>query len=194
MEQKIYHGPISPQDFSHALMGYFNRGNYKVQQVGETDKVIIQIATNERSQTGGQTALSIALQKVEDGVSVQVGQQAWIGIAGSIGLTLLSAIQNPWNLLGRIDDLAQDIESLQITQDIWKILEHTAHQLGAGQELSERLRRMVCSYCNSANPIGESNCIACGAPLGDVQPRTCSKCGFVITKDERICPNCGNPV
>jgi RNA polymerase subunit RPABC4/transcription elongation factor Spt4 len=53
------------------------------------------------------------------------------------------------------------------------------------------LRRMVCVYCDSANPVGESNCLACGAPLGQAQPRTCKNCGFIVRASEAQCPNCG---
>jgi DNA-directed RNA polymerase subunit RPC12/RpoP len=141
--------------------------------------------------SGGQTALTISLQKVEDGLAVQVGKQAWLGVAASLGMTALSAWRNPFNLLNRLDDLAQDIENLQPSERVWEVIEGEARKAGASFELSERLRRMVCLYCNTANPVGEACCLACGAPLGSVQPRTCSNCGFVIKTDETTCPNCG---
>ena len=52
-----------------------------------------------------------------------MGQQAWLGIAASLGTTAISVLRNPWNLVNRLDDLAQDIENLQMSDDIWKILE-----------------------------------------------------------------------
>jgi hypothetical protein len=192
MNQRIYHGNISVANFTSALLGHFQRGNYRVQQFGEQDKTILQIGTREQAMSGGQTALSIILQKVEDGVSVQVGQQAWLGIAASLGTTAISVLRNPWSLVNRLDDLAQDIENLQMSDDIWKILNETAQSLGATQELSERLRRIVCTYCDTANPVGEASCIACGAPLGSAQPITCKKCGFVVFRRETKCPNCGS--
>ena len=93
-----------------------------------------------------------------------------------------------------LDDIAQDIESLQLPDEIWQTVEEAAVAAGASLELSDRLRRAVCSYCNTANPVGESACIACGAPLGDVQPRTCLNCGFVVRTGETTCPNCGKPI
>jgi RNA polymerase subunit RPABC4/transcription elongation factor Spt4 len=57
--------------------------------------------------------------------------------------------------------------------------------------LSEKLARVACEYCESANPLGEANCLSCGAPLGDAHPTTCHNCGFVVTLEEVICPNCG---
>lgn len=191
MEQKIFHGDITPAHFAQDLISHFHRGNLRVQQVGSGDQIAVQIATNDRSTSGGKTALSINLHKVADGVMVRIGKQAWLGVAASLGFTAISALKNPLNLLHRIDDLAQDIESLQITEEVWRVLQATARANSAGLELSNRLKKMVCDYCNSANPVGESNCIACGAPLGDVQPDTCTSCGFVIHKKEKFCPNCG---
>jgi hypothetical protein len=190
MEQRIYHGVISPSNFSQNLISHFNRGNLRVQQIGDGDKLAVQIATKEWVSSGGQTALSVSFQKVEDGVSVQVGKQAWLGVAASLGFTVIAALQNPFSLLNRIDDLAQDVEYLQLVQEVWNTLDQTASALGANHMLSERLRRAVCDYCATANPVGEPRCIACGAPLGEIQPSTCRSCGYVLIHGEKICPNC----
>jgi hypothetical protein len=191
MEQRIFHGEVEPRDFARALVGEFNRGNLRAQQIGDNKQIIVQIASRERARSGGQTALSVTLQKVEDGVAVNIGKQSWLGIAASLGETALHAWRNPFGLLHRLDDLAQDIEYLQLSDQVWELIEKTADQLEATYELSDRLRRMVCPYCNTANPVGESHCIGCGAPLGDVQPQTCKHCGFVIEESETKCPNCG---
>jgi hypothetical protein len=194
MEQRIYHGNLTPSDISTSLMAHFNRGNLRAQQLGNTDRLIVQIGTRPGSMAGGDTTVSVVLQKVEDGVAVQLGQQAWLGIAASLGTTALSAIKNPFNLLGRLDDLAQDISNLQINEQVWEAIDEVARAAGASKELSNRLRRAVCPYCRTANPVGEPSCIACGAPLGEVQPRTCPSCGFVIKAAETICPNCKKPL
>ena len=165
-----------------------------MQILGENPTVLVQIASAEQSTSGGQTALSIFLQNVVDGVAVQMGQQNWSGVAASLGLTALSALQNPFNLLGRLDDLAQDFENLQLSDDVWKVLEDNARALGTGYELTNRLQRYPCVYCNVANPPDEPTCIACGAPLRNVQPSTCKNCGFILEKNEIICPNCRQPV
>ncbi len=190
MQTRIFHGAIAPDDFATALVASFNRGNLVVQKVGQPDKLVVQIASRQQPASGGQTALSVILQKVEDGVAVQVGQQAWMGVASSLGLSALAALANPWNLLSRLDDIAQDVESLQLSEEVWKVLEATAHALGTRYALSQRLKRTVCAYCGVANPVGEPSCIACGAPLGEVQPDTCRKCGFILQPGETVCPNC----
>ena len=194
MDQRVYHGNLSPTDLGDALVARFNRGNLRAQQFGDDNRLIVQIASRPGSVSGGDTALSVILQKIEDGVVVKLGQQSWLGIAASLGTTALAALKSPFNLLGRLDDLAQDIQNLQIDDQVWQAIDELARAAGASQELSERLRRIMCPYCRVANPVGESSCIACGAPLGEVQPRTCSHCGFVVKTSETICPNCKNPL
>lgn len=190
MDQRIFHGQITPNDFARALFARFNRGNLRAQQLGSGEKVVVQVASVQGAASGGQTALSITLQQVEDGVVVQIGRQAWYGVAASLGMTALQALRNPFSLIGRLDDLAQDIENLQLTEQVWQVVEAAARTAGATFELSERLRRLVCEYCNTPNTMEESACIACGAPLGSVQPRTCTHCGFIIKLNETNCPNC----
>jgi len=190
MKPRIFHGEIKPNDFARALVAEYNKGNLRAQQFGREDKIIVQISTRDRPQSGGQTALTVSIQKVADGIAVQIGKQSWLGVAASLGQTALHVWRNPWRLIDRIDDLAQDIEYLQLSEDVWDAIENMAQSLGASFELSERLRRTVCTHCLTANPVGEPSCIACGAPLGEVQPRTCQNCGFVVKAAEVKCPNC----
>jgi RNA polymerase subunit RPABC4/transcription elongation factor Spt4 len=192
MEHRVYHGELTPSYLARALIARFNQGNLRAQQIGSGDQVIVQIATRNGALSGGLTALSVSLQAFEGGVSARVGKQAWIGIAASLGVTALHALRNPFSLVGRLDDLAQDFESLQLSELVWETVDSAAGAAGASYELSERLRRLVCTYCSTANPVGEPACIACGAPLGKLQPSTCVRCGFVLRVEEQVCPNCGH--
>ncbi len=194
MTTRIYHGDIEPEDLARNLMAYYNRGNYQVQRYGTGDKLAVQIATRQNRSSGGQTALTANISKVEDGVSVTLSNQMWFGLAASLGLTAISALRNPFTLINRIDDIAQDVESLQLEETTWDVIDQTARQHGTGKRLSERLSRTVCPYCLTANPIASSRCLACGAPLGEVQPNTCYHCGFVVSQNEKICPNCHRPL
>ena len=171
-------------------MAEFNHGNMHAQLLGNKDKVAVQIATRRGTMSGGHTALTINIHRVEDGIMAEIGQQAWLGLAASLGHTAISALRNPFNLLSRLDDLAQDIENIQLSEKVWKIVDRTVATLGASHALSDRLTRIACEYCSSANPLGEANCLACGAPLGDIHPTTCFNCGFVVTTNEKKCPNC----
>jgi DNA-directed RNA polymerase subunit RPC12/RpoP len=194
MDRRIFHGDITPAEIGRAIVAHFDRGNYTAQQFVHQGKVIVQVASLQRPISGGQTALTVYLEPIEDGIAIQLGEQAWLGVAASIGTTILSIWKNPLNLLHRLDDIAQDVESLQLSEQIWRIIENVARMKGATFELSERLRRMECEYCGTANPVGEPSCIACGAPLGKIQPTTCPNCGFIVRQGEKTCPNCKHPL
>ena len=190
MDRRIFHGNIEPTDIVQALLGEFNHGNMHAQMVGQSKNMAVQISTRMGAQSGGQTALTVTIQDTEDGIMVEIGQQAWLGVAASLGQTAISALRNPFSLLGRLDDLAQDIENIQLSDTIWKVIDRTVATAGASYELSDRLRRVVCDYCQTANPVGEGSCIACGAPLGNAQPTACPNCGFAVSQTEAVCPNC----
>jgi hypothetical protein len=191
MEQRIYHGNITARDVAEALLAYFNRGNLRTQIIGDNDEMRVQIATRPGASSGGETALTVQLKKVGDGLAVSVSEQAWLGVAASMGQTVIATLINPWNLLGRLDDLAQDVENLQMHEKIWQVIASVARSNKVSTQISERLQRLECLYCGTANPVGQGSCIACGAPLGNIQPHTCPACGFVLLHGENNCPHCG---
>jgi hypothetical protein len=192
MERKIFHGKINPMDIAEALIGEFNHGNLRAQVLGQSDKVIVQIGTQPGATSGGQTATTVTIQKLEDGVMVEQGEQAWLGVAASLGMSAFTALRNPFSLLGRLDDIVQDIENLQISEHIWQVIAQFTQSAGVSTELSDRLKRLTCDYCGVANPVGEPSCIACGAPLGKIQPMTCLNCGYVVQPGDKTCKNCNH--
>ena len=194
MEQRIYHGNLTPTTIAEALLAYFNRGNLRTQTVGNSSEMNVQIATRPGAASGGETAVTVQIKQVEDGVMVSVSEQAWLGVAASMGQTVIATLMNPWNLLGRLDDLAQDVENLQINEKVWQVVAAVAQANRSSTQISERLQRLECLFCGTANPVGEGSCIACGAPLGSIQPRTCPSCGFVVLRGERTCPSCSKPL
>jgi predicted RNA-binding Zn-ribbon protein involved in translation (DUF1610 family) len=193
MDRRIFHGNITPTLVAQTLMAEFNQGNTQTQLLGDSGNLTVQIASSQWSRSGGKTALTVNVQQVEDGVMVQVGEQQWLGVAASLGQTAISALLNPLNLLGRLDDIAQDVNSLQLNEKVWQIVAKVVKAAGASLQISERLTRLTCEYCGAANPVGEATCVACGAPLGKEQPKACTKCGYVLVHDEKFCSNCGQP-
>jgi uncharacterized paraquat-inducible protein A len=191
IDSRTFHGEVHPDDFASALVAEFNRGNLRAKKVGRRNQRIVQITSRPSPSSGGQTAISVHLTKVEDGVQVRIGQQEWLGIAASLGVTALSVLSRPLSILHRLDDLAQDLSSLQLTTRIWETLARTAEHLGASHELSDKLKRLTCEHCLTANQVGSPHCIACGAPLGPNQPVTCQRCGYILYPDEIVCPQCG---
>lgn len=190
----IFHGDIETEHFVNALKAHFERGNYRVQQMGQDDYIALQIATIPNISSGGSTSLSITFQKVPDGIAVEMGKQAVIGVAASFGLTALATLLNPRNLINRLDDLAQDISSIQLSDEVMSVLNQTARSFQATFDFSENIKKNVCEYCDTPNGINNSHCIACGAPLGSSLPKVCSNCGFVLPSSQSICPNCNRPV
>jgi hypothetical protein len=194
MDQRIFHGNLNPVDLAQPLLAEFNRGNLRAQIVGQADNLAVQISTRTSAASGGQTALTVTLQKAPDGVLIQLGQQEWLGTAASLGRTTMATLMNPWNLINRLDDIAQDVENLQLSEHVWQVIDQAARALGTEFQLSERFSRLTCEYCGTANRVGEASCIACGAPLGKSQPSTCPNCGFVVKPNEIKCPNCGREI
>jgi hypothetical protein len=191
MEQRSFHGEIDPDNLAQALVAAFNQGNLIAQQMGAGEKVMVQIARRRGAQSGGNVSLAITIQKHADGVTVAQSEKEWLGVAASLGQTALSALQNPWNILNRLDDLAQDVTSLQLTEKVWEVVEKIARTANVTKTISERLQAVACPYCGAANELKAPNCVSCGGPLGDVQPTGCPKCGNVMPPKSKFCANCG---
>ena len=188
---RTYHGAIEPKDLANAVLAAFNQGNLRCQQIGQGDKLMVQIATRDRAQSGGKTAITVNIQKVQDGVTVATGEHEWLGVAASLGQTALAALMNPWNILNRLDDLAQDITSLTLEQKVWEAVEKFASASKATKLISDRLSTLNCAYCDTANKVAVGSCEGCGAPLGARQPVGCPKCGNVMPAKSAFCSNCG---
>ncbi len=191
-EQRTFHGEITPRDLAEALVAKFSHGDFRAQTRGRGDNLIVQIATPHLRRSGGATAITVHLSRVEDGVHIRLGGHQWLGTAASLGQTVLMALVRPLSILGRLDDVAQDIYSLQLAERVWESIEGTVDTLGASYQISERLRRLTCQYCAAANLVGDATCVACGAPLGFQQPIACSNCGYVSEAGTHICPECGH--
>ena len=190
MSKKIFHGNFTPDDLASLIHLHFDRSDLEVRKLGSLDQIVVQIRTRTTDQPGGTTAIGITFQSFEDGVIISVGKQDWAGIAASLGYSALAALRNPFSLLGRLDDIAQDIAYLSLEEEIWRVLESNVRIKGNKYDLSDRLRRMTCAYCDTANSIDTPHCMACGAPMGDNQPKTCKNCGYILIRGETVCPNC----
>ncbi len=194
IEQRVFYGPIAPADIASALVAEFDQGELEAQQVGSGERAVVQIASRRHPASGGRTALTVQLAAVEDGVMVRMGRQDWLGVAASLGMTALMTLLKPISFVSRVDDLAQDIAAIGLTDRTWATIERAAKTLGASHELSDRLRRLTCAHCLTANPVGGSACIACGAPLGPAQPSACPNCGHLLPAGEKTCLECGASV
>lgn len=191
MNTKIYHGDLTAEALAKAICTRFEDDHFRARYSKSADQYVVQIASKNNAISGGKTSIGLVIQQLEDGVAVKVGKQDWLGIAASLGVSALSMRMNPLNIIGRLDDIAQDIENLSLDDRLIEVIDEVASAVGASQQLSERMRRLSCEYCGTANPVGQPRCLACGAPLGSVQPRTCNQCGFVAAPGDVSCSNCG---
>ena len=194
MEHRTYHSDITPEDLAQALVAEFSRGNMRAQRLASSEGALVQIASREGAVSGGKTGITVTIHRVEDGVTVSLGEQEWLGTAASLAQTGLAALLNPWSLVGRLDDLAQDVTALTLSEQIWAAIEKFVRAAGASKEISERLRAVACPNCGTANAVGAAKCVSCGAPLGGVQPLSCSNCGNVMPAGSKFCSNCGAPM
>lgn len=191
MDQRAYHGDIGIDELADVLVASFNQGNLRAQRIGSAARALVQIATREWSGLGGQAALTVTIARIPDGVMVSLGQHEWLGAAASLVQTGLMGLLNPISLISRLDDIAQDVNSFALPTQVWAVVDKYCRGVGATLVLSERLRSVVCPYCGVANTIGQGSCSACGAPLGDSQPRACPRCGNVMSRRAKFCDNCG---
>jgi predicted RNA-binding Zn-ribbon protein involved in translation (DUF1610 family) len=191
MDQRSYHGDIGIDELADMLVATFDQGNLRAQRVGSSQRVMVQIATREWRGSGGQAALTVTISQIPDGVTVALGQHEWLGAAASLVQTGLMALLNPVSLISRIEDIAQDVNSFSLPTQVWGVIDKYCRGVGATLAMSERLRSVVCPYCGVANTVGQGTCSACGAPLGDSQPRTCPRCGNVMGHRSKFCDNCG---
>jgi hypothetical protein len=190
METKFYHGDVNIDNLARAIASRFNHNNLKSKVHVTGEQRLVQISSLAHASSGGQTSMGITLQNHEDGVTINLGKQDWMGIAASLGKSVLFATLNPLNLFNRLDDIGQDIENINLDDKIWDAIEEIMVTQGYSHQLSEKLRNVGCQYCNSAIPVGAAQCFACGAPTGSLQPVACANCGFVNENNQTRCLNC----
>ena len=89
MEQRIYHGNISPDALADYLVGMFNQGydGTVAQKVGQGNQVLVQIGLLSHSGRRIRHSIGVSIYRTPDGVSVATGQANWFddpGLGGSL--------------------------------------------------------------------------------------------------------------
>ncbi|MBC7251373.1 MAG: zinc ribbon domain-containing protein [Anaerolineae bacterium] len=93
-----------------------------------------------------------------------------------------------------LDDIARNVSKLNLPQEVWKVVEEYMRSVGAGLGMAPGKMLVTCRYCGVGNPVGQGQCSACGAPLADVQPITCPRCGQLLPRHTRFCTRCGTRI
>ena len=192
MEQKTYHGDIVPQELADVLVNRFDRSDLMARKTGGPDRVVVQISTRPHFlRDEPHTSLAVTIVRAEDGVTVTVGEQQMLGVAADLVRTGIAALVNPLLLIGEIDNIARNVSKLNLPQEVWKVVEEYMRSVGAGLGMAPGKMLITCRYCGVGNPVGQGQCSACGAPLADVQPITCPRCGQLLARDVKFCTRCG---
>ena len=190
MEQRTYHGDLSPDEIAHALLAQFNQGTFAVQQISQGDRALVQIGTRDR-RNRVENALTVTIGKTPDGVNVAVGDQQLLDAAADLAQAGLGALFNPLSLLGNLGEIAGDVSSFSLPQQVWETVDKYCKSAGAGLGGSPEKMTIGCPYCGVANPPGAPTCSGCGAPLGSAQPIYCPQCGQVAPSGTQFCSRCG---
>ena len=98
---------------------------------------------------------------------------------------------NPMRLLGELDDIARNVRWLGLRSEIWEAVDEYCQSRGSGRGAAAAFQNIVCPYCGTPNDIGTHTCQACRAPLAEVQPIVCARCGFLNAPEGTLCVNCG---
>lgn len=191
-EQRVYRGKIDAEDMARALVLEFNAGDTQAQWTrGEGGRAVVQVSNRQVQYGDPTTTVAIYLTPSASGMVVAVSEQKLFGVAADLAKSGVKALLNPLSLLGELDDIARNVRSLSLRQEVWTAVEAYCRNAGAGIGAGRQLEMVVCSYCGTPNDIGALNCRACRAPLADAQPVTCGRCGSLNDPQARNCVNCG---
>ncbi|NDJ52728.1 MAG: zinc ribbon domain-containing protein [Chloroflexi bacterium] len=170
MSERTYTGKISAVGLADNLIHTFTTGHLMARyRVREQQFVDLQIRSRE-SDRGGQwrTVLTMTFTQRTDGIHVDIADHNWVGSATDLLSEGARSFRNPMRLLGRLNDVVEDVQTLQLPQQVWLAIEAYVEKALLNPDLPQDY--VVCPYCNTPNEIGVLVCPACGGSLADVQP------------------------
>jgi DNA-directed RNA polymerase subunit RPC12/RpoP len=191
---RTYWGKISADGLARALVENFNTPDSRAQMTGDRSRILVQIGNRRMESADPTTAITVGIVQDEDSITVTMGQQKWMGLAADLAKTGIMALINPWYLLNELDDVARNVDWLTMRNDVWQAIDGYCQAVGGSLGVPAEVKYVACPYCRSTNPIGQAKCSTCGAPLGDYQPVTCPKCGYLLVWNKRFCTRCGASV
>jgi hypothetical protein len=192
MQRRTYRGPITARGLAEALVQRFNEGHLMARATGPDDHIVVQIVAREIDRRKhDRAALTMSIIQYEDAVEVSLGEHQWLGSATDLLEAGLKGWFRPVSLLGEMAEIADDIETLQLPDQVWEAVEHYVESVGAKLGLAAEERMVACPFCGVGNPVGAGKCSACGGSLVDVQPKGCPQCGKLMPHTAQFCSRCG---
>jgi hypothetical protein len=129
MEQRTYHGTISPGELADHLVQHFDpQPDIQAQKLGEGDSLAVQIAGGD-DRANQRNVLTLAIVRATDaeqGVTVTIGQQQWITpeMAGHAAvIALIGVLVTPWALFGLLWPIREAVSAYTRVSSIWNTVE-----------------------------------------------------------------------
>lgn len=218
MEQRVYQGNSNPNALAQHLLDIWDQGDTVAQTLEGDEGIIVQVG----QRSGGlfsdepQSALTLALEPISDGLRVTLGEQQWYRDGGGQimvgGLIGFFPFFFTWPLGGGRDEPLDP----QLANQVWESVEHYVQQYSAAigptrlpQQLdapmgtttrlpqqpvaatgaTTRLAGIHCPSCGTENVSEAERCHECGTYL---QARACPQCGVSNPATANFCMRCGS--
>ena len=145
MQQRIYHGTVTPEGLADYLVQRFDpQPDLQAQKLGQGDSLAVQIGRGDVPEEL-RNAVTVGITRATDseqGIAVTLGQQQWItpklathaAMIGLVGLLL-----TPWALFGLLWPVSELIGSQALPSDIWNAVETYVLSQGAALAQSREL-------------------------------------------------------
>jgi hypothetical protein len=137
MDQRVYHGNITPEGLADFLVQRFDpQHNVQAQKIGQGDSLVVQVGHGDVREEI-KHAVTVGITRAHDseqGVIVTLGQQQWItpGMATYAAMMgLVAVLVTPWALFGLLWPVSELIGSRTLPGEIWSAVEMYALSQGA---------------------------------------------------------------
>jgi hypothetical protein len=136
MEQRIYHGNVSPEGLADYLVQYYGAQEHlRAQKLGQGDSLVVQIGHPHDNEI--RNAVTLGIHRTPENSTdliVTMGEQQWItpqlaGYAAMMGL--VSVLITPWALFALIWPVSQLLGSRVLPGEIWNAVQTYAMSQGA---------------------------------------------------------------
>lgn len=188
MNQRMFHGSITAAALADQLAARFSeRHSLTKIQAGE-GTALVQIGSKHG------TPVTVHIADTAGGVLVSMGSERdWLDKSGDIGEMIeRAAAGNPLSLLALAPDILAEFKKDNLAPEIWNAINDLCALTRAlAGEKDAPGNPVECPFCQTVNPPGSGQCLACGAPLPVDLPRLCPKCGRGHTSDALFCQACG---
>ncbi|PSN85061.1 hypothetical protein B9Q11_04670 [Candidatus Marsarchaeota G2 archaeon ECH_B_SAG-F08] len=161
MIQKTYPTTVDPEGLAQKLVQTFQAQGYEVQKLNSGGDIYVQIrkAGILRTVTGLSQALTVHIQKTNEGTVVSLGQGRWAdkAIVEAAGFFFFTPLMIPasWGLY----------EQHKLPGKILKVIDEYAASVGASHIDQKIVEVIHCPHCGVTNVAGAKFCSACGSPL-----------------------------